>query len=386
MASATWSKQNEKEKVTGNEDEVVPVENPTNDASKDAEEGLKEKNDEEPSSVVEENKMLKAELERLRLELGKDEGSVDHGVSSIAKEYLRTAQYNVRKEGSGVPYRKPSLAEPPTFDGSEVKSDPYAFRIWLGDVFEFVTLNFPGEEQDQVRYAMRLLRNGVRVSMMRWADELKVEGRAPTMTEWAQYLEKLVQPLNPVEDARDSWELAKMRENEDAHDYYLRLQSYAQCLNSTDDSSIDAPITDSALAAHYKSTLRRRLKQRLTAQGRILSRAKVSMPTKSWEWMQLAVELEKELQEEDKDVSSSRSRKGWHKGGKGPKAHGAKHEASSSQVVSVHQNNPAGTESGKRKKKPEHRSCYKCRERGHLAANCPKNDSAPGLEWKGAQE
>ena len=385
MASATRSKQAEKDTVPDDQDvEVVAVENPTKDASEESEEGLKK--NEEPSSMVEENKMLKAELERLRLELGKDEGSIDHDTSSIAKEYLRTAQYNVRKEGSGVPYRKPSLAEPPTFDGTEVKSDPYAFRIWLGDVFEFVTLNFPGEEQDQVRYAMRLLRKGVRISMMRWADELKVEGRAPTMTEWAQYLEKLVQPLNPADNARDAWELAKMRENEDAHDYYLRLQSYAQCLNSTDDSSIVAPITDLALAAHYRSTLHRRLKQRLTAQARILARAKVSMPTKSWEWMQLAVELEGELKEEDKDVSSSRSRKDWHRG-KGPKAHKPKMAASlSGEAVPVHQNNPAGTDSGKRKKKPEHRSCYKCRERGHLAADCPKNESAPGLEWKGAQE
>lgn len=236
-----------------------------------------------------------------------------------------------------------------------------------------------------MRYAMRLLRKGVRIGMARWTDKLKEEGRVPTMTEWALNLEKIVQPLNPAFKAQAAWTAARMRDGEDAHDYFLRLQSYAQCVNSTDNDAVVSPISDLALATHYRATLHHRLRLRMNSQVRILARAGAAMPKKSWEWMQLALELEGELKEEDKDVGSSKSRKDWHKG-KGPKAQKQRAEVpSANHPVRVNQVNP-NTEKPRKKKKPEMRSCYKCRERGHLAADCPKNEAAPGLEWKEAQE
>lgn len=357
----------------------VVAENPT-DTSK--EESNKASTEKEGTQAPRDEEMIKMrkELEELRASLQKltslSEGRVGESSMSIERDYELMAHYNLPEEGTQEPFRKVSLREPPTFDGTEVRTDPYALREWLKDVFEFVTLNFPNDEQAQVRYAMRLLKKGARTGMARWSDRLRVEGRPLTMTEWAMNLKRILQPRDPAVKAQVAWTGARMRDNEDACQYYERLQSYVECMNAAGRDALVAPISDEALAAQYRNTLRRQLRQRMVTQTRIMLRAGASLPDSSWEWMHLAVELEEEIHDEEEGTKSQRARKDWKKG-RGtnlPKA--TVEQADRIPIDAVHQAIPKKVV--KQKKKLETRTCYRCQEPGHIAVNCPKNETAPG--------
>lgn len=335
--------------------------------------GTQASRDEEMLKMRKELEELRASLQRLASLSG---GRVGESSKSIEKEYERTARYNLREDGTHDPYRKPSLREPPTFDGTELKANPYALRLWLRDVFEYVTLNFPNDEQSQVRYAMRLLRKGAETGTTRWANRLKEEGKPLTMAEWATNLKRLLQPKDPAERAQREWVGASMREDEDAYQYFLRLESYAESMNAAEEGTPVMKISDETLSAHYRCTLKNKLQNKMTAHMRILNGAGTPHPKHSWEYLHLAIDLEQELKDEQAAENRAyRQRNNWKRGRGATPPKATVEQTDRIPIDAVHQAIPKKLA---KKKKVETRTCYRCQEPGHIAVNCPKNDAAPG--------
>lgn len=334
-----------------------------------------------------ENERLRQEVLELREECRRSQVDTqmkkELRTTSIESEYYRIAHHNLTDAQQGDVYRKPSLKEPPMFDGTEVEDSPYALRRWMHDVFEFVTINFPNDEQAQVRYATRLLKGHARDGLDKWIDRMRIEGGTPTMVNWALELSKIIQPIDPALNAQKVWLRTRMSSTENAYNYYLKLEAIANCMNNAHSDSVIEEVSDKSLAARYKGTLTPRLAQKMEMQTRMLQRSGAPLPRHSWEWMKLALELEQDIKQEDAEAWEASRRARWANKGK-KHAHvqtkGPSEKAPTMQVAHVMQ--PNGTVGRAQKKgkykKNDTRICYACREPGHIATNCPKNGRAPG--------
>ncbi|MGA1532610.1 MAG: hypothetical protein ACO33E_06285, partial [Aquiluna sp.] len=276
----------------------------------------------EPTRLSEAERLsarLQEELESLRRDyrkLSRDMDSLLDGrcAPSMEREYERLAHFNSRSASD--PYRKPALTEPTTFDGTNLEANPYALRIWIRDVFDFTTQNFPEDEGTQVRYAMRLLQGEARQGMGRWLSRAQEEGRPLTMVEWATHLRRILQPTDPAMDAQREWENARMFSTETAYQYFTRLDTYAECINAAGPECPTLRISDMALASHYRHTLSYKLRARVDAQVRLMMNAKATLPRSPEDWMDLAMAMEQTMKNEE--LEEKRQQRALRKSGAGP--------------------------------------------------------------------
>ena len=353
-----------------------------------------------PTEAERRNARLQEELESLRKDyrkLSHDMDSLLDGrcAPSMEREYERLAHFNRRSACD--PYRKPALTEPPTFDGSALESNPYALRVWIRDVFDFTTLNFPEEEGTQVRYAMRLLKGEARVGMDRWMLRAQEDSRPLTMVEWATHLRRILQPTDPAMDAQREWENARMFSTETAYQYFTRLDTYAECINAAGPECPTLRISDMALASHYRHTLSYKLRARVDAQVRLMMNAKATLPRSPEDWMDLAMAMEQTMKNEE--LEEKRQQRALRKSGAGP-SRPRQAALPRMRVLGTGEDTPRRTMVGpvyhvrgsfKKDRKragkfqeDNRKRCYLCKDLGHYAVECPKNGTAPDPASKGS--
>ena len=356
----------------------------------------------EPTRLSEAERLsarLQEELESLRRDyrkLSRDMDSLLDGrcAPSMEREYERLAHFNSRSASD--PYRKPALTEPTTFDGTNLEANPYALRIWIRDVFDFTTQNFPEDEGTQVRYAMRLLQGEARQGMGRWLSRAQEKGRPLTMVEWATHLRRILQPTDPAMDAQREWENTRMYSTETAHQYFIRLDGYAECINAAGPECPSLRVSDMALASRYRHTLSYKLRARVDTQVRLMMNSRSPMPRTPEDWMDLAMAMEQTMKNEEKEEKRQQRELRRAAGPSRPRQAalprmrvlGAVEDPPRRAMV-----NPVHHAQGNFKKDKKRvgqfqedtrKRCYLCKDLGHFAAECPKNGTAPDPGSRGS--